>query len=204
MKMFRMFKKDERGSALAEFVLVVPVFLMFFFWVFEIGILLTRWAMLERGLDLTIRDLRLNEVRDPSGNIVDLSTLTNEEVHDLLSESVCANSSVLKDCNDGLLYLELTPVDASSSNIPSDGAECVNRTAPASTRPVVDTGTGADWELIYVRACYWVDPVLPLSLRILGIRSEVGTTTGPATDTNTVYKQGFAITAKSAYINEPT
>ena len=39
MKMFRMFKKDERGSALAEFVLVVPVFLMFFFWVFEIGIL---------------------------------------------------------------------------------------------------------------------------------------------------------------------
>lgn len=195
MKQFKKFWSDESGSPIVEFVIVAPLFFMFFFWVFELGIMTVRWAMLDRGLDLTIRGLRVGEY------INDL-TADNVANHDFLRREVCENSGVLKNC-ETLLYLELT-VLAAGENIPSDGAACVNRTAPTNTRPDVNSGDRTEQEtqqIVYVRACYWVDPVMPFGMRLLGASSETKNPNAPTA--NKVYDNGFAITAKTIYINEP-
>jgi hypothetical protein len=170
---------------------------MFFFWVFELGIMSIRWSMLDRGLDLTVRSLRLNHYSD------DLDGLTNAQAHDFLRTEICGHSSVLKEC-DELLYLEMTVLTAGQT-IPSDKAACVNRDAPVNTRPNVNTGGRVvqnPQEIVYVRACYWIDPIMPFGLRLLGISSEKKPGSGPVE--NKAYEQGFAITSKTIYINEPT
>lgn len=196
MKLLRDFWEDESGSPITEFVVVAPLFFMMFFWVFELGIMTVRWAMLDRGLDLTIRGLRTNTISGISGT-------NNLDDHDLLRDLVCENSGVLKNCKD-YLYLELTVLGAGVP-IPDDKAECVNRTAPANTRPAINfgaNGTASNFqEIVYVRACYWIDPIMPFGLRLFGVSTETKVPNGATK--NTVYEKGFAITAKSIYITEP-
>jgi hypothetical protein len=196
MNRLKEFWKDEDGSPITEFVVVAPLFFMMFFWVFELGIMTVRWAMLDRGLDLTIRDLRTNSISGISG-------VNNVADHDLLRNLVCENSGVLKNCQD-YLYLELT-VLGNGVAIPDDGAECVNRSAPADTRPSINFGSPGGvtnfQEIVYVRACYWIDPIMPFGLRLFGVSTEAKAPNGATK--NTVYENGFAITAKSIYITEP-
>ncbi|WP_308915358.1 pilus assembly protein [Jannaschia sp. LMIT008] len=145
--------RDERGAGSVEFVMLFPVFMLIFFVAFESAMLLTRQLMLERALDVVMRDVRLS---------------TNETFPlPILRRAVCERARILPDC-DRNLSLEFVAVSKADYAVPNTAQRCVDRGAalrPLSTRPTV----GAD-SLMLVRACFSIDPFFPnvgLGLRLV-------------------------------------
>jgi hypothetical protein len=111
--------------------------------VFEAGWLMTKYMMLDRGLDMAIRDVRL--VKNP------------DITHDELKQSICDYSVLIKDCNTTLV-LELVRVDASTP-YPANQPNCYDRTEEIA--PVIDFTAAGYEELMFVRACVITDPIFP-------------------------------------------
>lgn len=126
-----------------EFCIIMPVLIYLMFSIAEAGVLMTRTVMLDRGLDLAIRDLRLG--------------LTPGITHDQLKDKICDGAFLVSDCRTSVL-LELTPV-ASAASFPSGAANCVDRTG--NVAPTVNFVPGARSEIMFVRACIVVDPLFP-------------------------------------------
>lgn len=143
LKKFRtQFAKDTRGAASVEFVIIAPVYFALMFSTFEAGWLMTKSMMLERGLDITIRDLRLGRHPNPT--------------HDQFKQIICDHTGIVKNCTSSML-LELTPI-ANATDIPTSTV-CRDRSNPIE--PVVTFNPGAESEIIFVRACVIVDPMIP-------------------------------------------
>lgn len=137
------FAADCSGSATVEFVIIAPLLFMIVFSVFESGWLMTKYMMLDRGLDLAVRDVRLGIAANPT--------------HDEIRDKVCDYAAIIKDCREALV-LEMTALD-SVADIPTTSATCVDRTV--NTLPVTGFNAGARSQIIYVRACAIVDPLFP-------------------------------------------
>jgi len=52
-------RRKEDGNATIEFAILFPAFIMIFLSAFESGLLMTRQVLLDRAVDLTVRDIRL-------------------------------------------------------------------------------------------------------------------------------------------------
>ena len=171
LRAIRRFFRDKGGNATVEFAIIAPIYLAAVLSVFEAGWLMTKNMMLERGLDQTIRDIRLGT-----------SGLTS---HDEFKDSICTYSRILKDCADTMV-LEVTPI-LSAADIPSANAVCTDRTTPAP--PSVGFNLGQRSDIMYVRACVIVDPLMPgLGLGLQLPKDNSG---------------GFQMIAFSAFVNEP-
>lgn len=136
--------RREDGNSTVQFVLAFPLFLMVLMMGFEAGIMLTRQALLERALDIAIRDLRLGTWVDPS--------------HDQFKDRICENAILIRDCDTSLL-VELRPVDTATWALPPDPAVCVDR--EDEMNPVTTFVAGAGNQLMLVRACTVIDPIFP-------------------------------------------
>ena len=136
--------RREDGSSTLEFVIMLPLFLMIFMAATEAGVMLTRQAMLERALDVAIRDLRLGTWVDPTA--------------DQLKDRICENSALIRNCGSSLL-LELQPVNTADWVLPADPASCVDR--QEDIQPVTTFVPGAGNQLMLVRACTVIDPIFP-------------------------------------------
>lgn len=134
----------ERGAATVEFVILLPVFLAVFLSSFEASLLLTRQVMLERGVDIAAREIRLD-----SGNTVTQNELRNE---------VCDRARILPNCRDNML-IELTEISRVSYDIPSTSQPCINR--ETAVTPPADYEGGRANKLILMRACFAVSPFMP-------------------------------------------
>ena len=166
----RRLRRDKSGAASVEFVIVAPVYLGIMFSMFEAGWLMTQSMMLERALDVTVRDLRL-------GVQADLS-------HDNFKDLICNRASIIKDCEDNVL-LELVPI-STAADVPTT---TVCRDRSSDVDPVVTFNAGARSEIMYIRACVVIDPLMPgmgLGLHL------------PLDETG-----GFALVSYSAFVNEP-
>ncbi|TYO91320.1 TadE-like protein [Oceanicella actignis] len=137
--------RDEAGAATVEFVIVVPVLLMIVFSIYEAGWYMVRTTMLDRGLDLAIRDLRLGLVTDPTPATI--------------KKRICEHAQIIKDCESSLI-LELTPFTL-SSGAPTTEPVCVDRSAGVINPPVTYT-PGAPSQIMFVRACTVVGALFPL------------------------------------------
>ena len=138
---------DETGAATVEFVVVFPIFLLVFLSCFEASLLLTRQLMLERAIDVVMRDVRLS-----TGVVYP---------HWQLRRDVCERATILPDC-DRNLVLEITQVDRTTYDMPSVLSPCVDRATSVqaySTDTLITQGNQND--LMLVRACFVVDPVFP-------------------------------------------
>lgn len=165
------FCSDERGNATLEFVVVAPFLFYMLFAFGEIGTLMTRSAMLERGLRVAMRDLRLGNIPNPTA--------------ELIKQKICDAAFLLSDCEQALM-LELTPLPNAAS-YPSGQVKCVDRTS--DVQPVVTFNPGAPSEIMLVRACIVVDPLFP------------GTGLGAMLPKDA--SGGYALVARSAFVNEP-
>ena len=58
--------RREDGTATVEFVIMFPLIMTVFMSMFEAAVLTTRYTMLERALDITVRGLRLNTGTAPT------------------------------------------------------------------------------------------------------------------------------------------
>jgi Flp pilus assembly protein TadG len=74
-KGLRRFHRSQDGSSTIEFVIMFPVIFTFFLSTFELGMLETRHVMLDRGLDIAVRAIRLGQIEPVT--------------HDAFKQAVC-------------------------------------------------------------------------------------------------------------------
>lgn len=138
------FRKDEEGSSTIEFSLYFTVFFFILAATVEIGYMNLRHALLERGVDVATREIRLNTGHVP----------TYEEVRDM----ICAEAVIADDCADNLM-LEMVQVDPRNFQAIPPSADCQN--AEEEPRPLRSFHNGQDNELMLLRACLKYKPAMP-------------------------------------------
>jgi hypothetical protein len=143
----RRFTRREDGSMMIEFVIVVPAIFTLFLASVEFGIYSMRQMFLDRGLDVTVRTIRLNTA----------TTFTHQQV----KEMICENSGFLNtgpnaNC-DNTMRLEMIPLDLRNYTPLAEDADCVDLSQPVN--PPRNFVNGAEHELMVMRACVKFDPV---------------------------------------------
>lgn len=144
--LFHRFFRREDGTATIEFVIMFPLIMIVFMSVFEAAVLTTRYTMMERALDLTVRGLRLTTGTAPT--------------HAQVRDRICEYTNMIEDCSN-VLIVELTPIQKPAFNMPDTNAPCVNRAA--TSPPLVTLTHGVANQLMLIRACAVVDPMFPLT-----------------------------------------
>lgn len=145
----RRFRRNEDGGPTVEFVLVFTPFFILSVSAFELGLLMTRHVMLERGVDMAIREVRIN-----TGAAIDETAI---------KRMVCNAAGVIPNCM-SQLRIEMIAVDlrtdhsVSSTNVPRE-ASCTDVNDPFQLAP--DFTNGAANEMMVLRACGLFAPMLP-------------------------------------------
>jgi len=134
----------EDGNATIEFALIVPAFFTFFLMSVEVGVLLVRGAMLNRAVDLSMRELRLGTLSPMS--------------HDGLKDSICDSALIIPDCANVVL-VELRPISTATWSPLTNSATCVDRNE--DVQPVLTFQPGTKNDMMLVRVCAVFDPFFP-------------------------------------------
>jgi len=169
----RGFFKREDGTASLEIVLVLPAFMTLFMMAFEGGRISLNHVMLERGLDLTVRDVRIGRLLEPK--------------HSDLKKRICEYASIIPDCTENL-QLEMVRMDVRAWTTELDGdVSCIDRAE--EVQPAVRFTNGGNNELMVLQVCSLFDPVVPTS----GLGKEIPKESGGA----------YALVASAAFVMEP-
>lgn len=151
LRQLRRFTRREDGSMTFEFAIIVPAIFTFFLMSVEFGIYAMRSMFLDRGLDATVRTIRLNTAVDYN--------------HDQVKQMICDNSGFLNtgqnnNC-DNTMRLEMLPRDLRAyASLPSD-ADCIDVSQPVN--PPRNFVNGVEHQLMIMRACVKFDPVFSTS-----------------------------------------
>lgn len=143
---FRRYRRDEQGSMTVEFAIWFPFFLFFIYSTVELGLITMRHSMLERGLDIAVRDIRLGTGNAPQ--------------HDDIKTTICENAIIIPACESNL-RLEMVPTDMRDwTSLPPD-PDCTDRAEEA--RPVREFTPGTSNQMMLLRACLKIQPLSPTS-----------------------------------------
>jgi len=157
----RRFARREDGSSTLDFVFVFPAAFMLFIMAYEVGMLSTRHVMLERGLDQTVREVRIGRILNPT--------------HDILKDKICGYAGIIPNCSDNL-RLEMMNNDLRAWSAVSETVQCVDREEDAP--PVITFNPALNNELMILRACALFDPMVPLGVIGTSIPKESGAAYG--------------------------
>ena len=135
-------KKD--GTASVDFIFLFPAFVIVLLSAVESGTMMLRNVLLERGVDLAVRELRIG-ANPPA----DESELLNR---------VCTYSAFIRDCDQNL-RLELVRVNTTTFDMPTTSATCQQK--DELTQPALTYTTGVDHDLMLLRACAIFTPYFP-------------------------------------------
>lgn len=177
----RAFLADESGTATIEFVFVIPIVLMIFMASMESSLFMARSVMLERSVDIVVRDIRLGV----------LDGLTHAQLKTRICETSALVNSV-QTCVDSM-RIWMQPINTADFAMVAPPRSCVDRSAPID--PLQEpTGEefmfGADNEIMLMRICLKEQPMFPTT--VIGaslIRDE--------TDGN------YALLTTTVFVNEP-
>ena len=145
----RRFRRNEDSGPTVEFALVFVPFFLLVVSAFELGLLMTRHVMMERGMTMAVRELRLN---------------TDTEVNeDQLKAMICNGAGIIPNCTQQL-RLEMIAVDYAvengmGPNIVARDASCVDENDPFA--PARNYQNGIANQMMVVRACGRFVPMLP-------------------------------------------
>lgn len=167
------YAKADSGSVTIDFAIVLPVFLLIMLSSFEAGYTMIRMVMLERALDMTVRDLRIGSMG-----------LTPN--HGQVKTQLCAHSSLFPDCERDV-KLEMRVIDRVNWSGFTTLATCVDRTT--EIQPALTFVQGGSNEIVTIRACAVFDPFFPTTR--WGLRMPL--------DASGAYQ----IASMSAFVNEP-
>jgi Flp pilus assembly protein TadG len=140
----RQLRADERGTATVEFAIMFPIFATLFLSAVELGMISLRHSMLERGLDMAVRDIRLGTGTNPQ--------------HDDIKDAICNYAGLLPNC-DANLRLEMIQVDPRNYVAPQADADCIDHSEEAT--PLRNFANGVENEMMLLRACFVFSPVFP-------------------------------------------
>jgi len=141
---FRRFARDEEGTVTAEFAVVFPIFMAVMILSLELSFVTMRHTMLERGLDMAVRDIRLGTGTAPA--------------HDAIKQRICDEPFVFNNCEENL-RLEMIPTDIRNLDGLGDTAQCTDRAETGD--PVITFTPGQQNQLMLLRACVKYDPLFP-------------------------------------------
>lgn len=143
-KLFHRFKRSEDGSTTIEFAITFPAMILFLLSGIELAFVTLNHVMLERAMDITVRDIRLGTGTAPQ--------------HDEIKDLICSRAGFIANCTD-TLRLEMIQVDPRNwVDIPAE-VDCVDQSEEVA--PVREFVNGLENELMVLRACAKVDPVFP-------------------------------------------
>lgn len=144
-RFFSRFRRSENGAiATIEFALLFPGMIFFVLSGIELGIMMLNHAMLERAVDLTVRDIRLGTGTAPQ--------------HDEIKDLICERAGFIENCNQNM-RLEMIQIDPYNwSGLPGT-PDCIDHSEDVA--PVRSFTNGQENELMLLRACVKIDPVFP-------------------------------------------
>jgi hypothetical protein len=148
-RFLRLFRKEEDGSESVEFALIFLPFILIPVSGFELGLLMTRHVMVERGLTMAVREVSLN-----TG-----IPFTDTQVKTM----ICNSAGIIPNCMTNL-RLEMRNIDlrytgtAATNEIPRT-ASCTDLESPDQAPRNYTNGQAN--ELMIVRACGLLSPMLP-------------------------------------------
>ena len=106
-----------------------------------------RQMWLDRGLDIAMRQVRLNTASIPS--------------HTALKQTICANAGFLPDCMNSV-KIEMKKTDPRDFTPFDRDADCIAQGLPiASNEKLRNYQTGKEHELMLIRACLKFEPGFP-------------------------------------------
>lgn len=143
-KFLRQFGRREDGNMVVEFALAVPLLFTLFLTSVEMGIYALRQNFLDRGLDMAVRNVRLNTGANYT--------------HNDIKQMVCQYSGFLPDCN-AALKLEMNPINPRAFTGFAGAADCADVSQPVT--PSRSFVHGGQHQLMLLRACYVFEPIFP-------------------------------------------
>ena len=172
-RFLRKFARAEDGTGTLEFVIVFPVIFSLFLMSLEISILTLRQVMLERAVELAVRDVRIGKIPDPS--------------HAQLIEAICDRASAMPKCRQDL-QLEMIIEDVYAWGGGVNGpVRCIDRAE--DVQPLVQFVNGGNNNLMILQACMLFDPMFSS----IGVGAVIPKVSGNA----------YGLIAKSAFVMEP-
>jgi hypothetical protein len=171
------FAKCDRGAASLEFVIIFPVFFTFFLMTYESGMVSLQHVMLERGVDIAVRDVRIGSMSNPT--------------QDSLKARICEVAGIIPNCVTQI-QLEMVQRDPRAWVDLSDDIQCINRSL--TVQPVVDFSNGGNNDMMVLRACVRIDPLLPTT----GLGKAI-----VEANSNDAAGGSVALVAHSAFVIEP-
>lgn len=175
----RRFRRNESGGPTVEFALLFTPFIVLPMTGFEMGLLMTRHAMLERGLDIAVREVRLN-------------TTTQFDENDV-KRMICNAAGILPECMTNV-RIEMRRIDlrisswAEGNSLPRH-ASCTNLNEPFL--PARSFNNGGSNQLMVLRVCGVFKPML-----LPGV--------GVAFQLNQGHQGRYRLVSTSAFVMEPT
>ena len=171
------FGRRQDGNATIEFVFLFPLFMSIFLMGFESGYYMVRNVMLERAVDISVRDIRLGNGKVPQFAAV--------------KEQICENSVIFPNCTDSLhVYMEEVAIAPGAIAAVTGEARCVNRFSTEPQFDETDYNVGQANTMMVVQVCASVSPFFPTTGIGLGLQNdELG--------------GNRAIVATTAFVNEP-
>lgn len=141
----RLFRRED-GSATVEFVIIFPLMFSIFLASIDAGFTMIRQAMLDRAVDIAIRQVRIGNIRNDGS--------------DRLSDLICANSILLPNCTANIA-VEMQRIQPGSTAGLDAPFRCIR--AEDEVRPALSFTTGAQNDLMIVRVCVSSNPLIRMT-----------------------------------------
>nr|WP_170397600.1 TadE/TadG family type IV pilus assembly protein [Ruegeria arenilitoris] len=151
------FRRHEYGNVTVEFALVFPAILFLVLSGVELGFVTLKHAQLERAVDLTVRDIRLNTGVSPQ--------------HDEIKALICSRAGFISNCETNV-RLEMIRQDPFAAITVPTVPDCTDLSEVA--RPVRTFQNGLENELMVLRACAKINPIFPTSAMSKALVNEEG------------------------------
>jgi hypothetical protein len=159
----RAFLADENGTATIEFVFIIPIVMTIFMAAFESGLFMARHVMLERSVDIVVRDIRL-------GNLDYLKTQTQAQQHATLKNLICSESALVSTVADCVkeLRIWMQPISTANFHMIVPPRYCVDKLATVNPSdpgpPTTEFALGSDNQIMLMRICLKEDPLFPTTV----------------------------------------
>ena len=139
------YQREEDGNMTIEFAIMVPAVFLIFMSTVEVGIYQMHQMFLDRGVDMAVRNVRLN-------------TGANYD-HGELRDMICEYSGFLENC-DTEVSLTLKPVTIDTYGGPTGQPSDCNNTYPEIS-PLREFQHGGEHQMMLIVACYKFRPLFP-------------------------------------------
>ncbi|MES0825173.1 TadE/TadG family type IV pilus assembly protein [Ruegeria sp. SCP11] len=160
-------KRTEDGSMTVEFAIWFPLYMFFILGVIEYSLVTIQQSMLDRSMDLVVRNIRLGI------NLEDTK-------HDTIKDAICDKMIVMQKCSDNLLLEMIVQDPFNGVNLPV-APTCVDR--EEEVQPVTEFQPGGSNALMILRACAKIDPVFPTTAMGRAVSGDDGLVTLTSTTT---------------------